>query len=565
MTSDCDYSCDVLIVGSGAGAITAAIRAADQGARVLVIEKTDHFGGTSAMSGGVLWLPNSPLVTPAGGEESEDKARNYMRAVIDEKQLHDRIETFIRTVPEFIEYLHSSTHLRLDVLANFPDMYPDQPGFQMHRCHEARPFDGKLLADDLDKLRPQHPQTSLFGLIGWTASESLALQARGKGWWKIAASMVLRYVFDLPQRLRTLRDRRQVLGGALVGSLWLSARERKVELMLNCGATELLCEEGRVVGVRAQRNGHDITIGAKRGVILSSGGFEKNDAMREKYLDGPTAAAWSAGSPGNTGEMIEAGIALGAAVSHMGDAWWGPTITLPGEPQARMLVIEKNLPHSLIVNRVGKRFVNESSSYTKVIRGMIAANSPGRETVPAYLIFDSVYRSRYPFGPMLPSQFQPDWAVPRKTWKEIAKADTLAALAHKLGIDAEGLEQTVASFNRYAYRGVDDEFNRGGQSYDQYYGDHEVQPNPCLGALEKAPFYGVKIYPGELGTKGGLQTDTRTRVLDSNGKVIEGLYAIGNCSAPVTGSTYPASGATLGSAMVFGYLAGFEAAGATGC
>ncbi len=204
--------------------------------------------------------------------------------------------------------------------------------------------------------------------------------------------------------------------------------------------------------------------------------------------------------------------------------------------------------------------MNESSSYTKVIRGMIAANEPGRETVPAYLVFDSVYRSRYPLGPMLPSNFQPDWAVPKNAWQEIARSDTLAGLADKLGIDAAGLEHTVARFNHYAGTGVDEEFDRGGQAYDRYYGDHEVQPNPCLGTLEKAPFYGVKIYPGELGTKGGLQTDTRARVLDVGGEVIDGLYAIGNCSAPVTGSTYPASGATLGSAMVFGYIAGAEAA-----
>jgi 3-oxosteroid 1-dehydrogenase len=449
---DWDTSTDVLIVGSGAGAMTAALRAADSGARVLMIEKTDRFGGTSAMSGGVLWLPNSPLCNPAGGDESPEAAREYMRAVINEEGLHDRIDAFIETVPGFIDYLHTNTHLRLDVLAQFPDMYPDQPGFQMHRCHEARPFSGKLLGEDLDRLRPQHPQTSLFGLIGWTASESLALQARGEGWWKVAASMVLRYVFDLPQRIRSLRDRRQVLGGALVGSLWRSARDRKVELWLNCGATEILHEKDRVIGVRAVKNGREVLIRARRGVILSSGGFEKNDSMREQYLDGPTSAAWSAGSPGNTGEMIEEGKRLGAGLGHMGEAWWGPTITLAGEAQARMLVIEKNLPYSLIVNRAGERFVNESSSYTKVIRGMIEANAPGHETIPAYLVFDSTYRSRYPFGPMLPSQFQPDWMVSKQVFREIIKADTLEELARELGIEAGGLADTVHKFNQRGRR-----------------------------------------------------------------------------------------------------------------
>lgn len=558
--TDWDHSVDVIIVGSGAGAMTAACRAADAGAEVLVVEKTDQFGGNSAMSGGVLWLPNSPLCVPAGGDESLEKAREYMQTVVDEPELNERIETYLTAIPDFIEYLHSSTHLRLDVLANFPDMYPDVPGAQMHRCHEARPFSGKLLGDDLDKMRPQHPQTTLFGLIGWTASESLALQARGEGWWKVAASMVLRYVLDVPQRIRSLRDRRQVLGGALTGSLWRSARDRRVKLWLNSGVQQLLEESGRVTGVSMRREGRVINVQARKAVILSSGGFEKNNAMREQYLAGPTDAAWTAGSPGNTGEMIEEGKRLGAGLAHMGEAWWGPTIVLPGEAQARMLVIEKNLPYSMMVNKAGERFVNESSSYTKVIRGMIAANEPGRESVPAYLVFDSVYRSRYPFGPMLPSQFHPDWAVPRNAWNAIAKADNLRDLARQLDIDGDGLENTVHQFNDYARDGVDPDFNRGGTTYDQYYGDHEVGPNTCLGPLLKPPFYGVKVYPGELGTKGGLATDSRARVLKESGEVIEGLYAIGNCSAPVTGATYPASGATLGPAMVFGYIAGADAA-----
>jgi 3-oxosteroid 1-dehydrogenase len=560
MAIEWNHSTDVLIVGSGAGAMTAAVRAADAGASVLVVEKTDQFGGNSAMSGGVLWLPNSPLCNEAGADESLDKARAYMRTVIDEEGLHERIEKYLTTIPEFIEYLHSSTHLRLDVLANFPDMYPDVEGAQMHRCHEARPFHGRLLGDDLDRMRPQHPQTTLFGLIGWTASESLALQARGPGWWKVAVSMVTRYVLDIPQRIRSLRDRRQVLGGALTGNLWRSARDRGVELWLNAGVEEIIEEGGRVAGVRMRRHGRELFVEARNGVILSSGGFEKNNEMRQQYLAGPTDADWTAGSPGNTGEMIEEGKRLGATVAHMDEAWWGPTIVLPGEPQARMLVIEKNLPYSMMVNKVGERFVNESSSYTKVIRGMIAANEPGRESVPAYLIFDSVYRSRYPFGPMLPGQFHPDWAVPGNTWNAIAKSDNLRDLALQLDIDADGLEQTASKFNGYAREGVDQDFNRGGQNYDLYYGDMEVKPNPCLGPVEKAPFYGVKVYPGELGTKGGLVTDTQARVLKENGDVIKGLFAIGNCSAPVTGATYPASGATLGPAMVFGYIAGEVAA-----
>lgn len=556
-----DTQTDVLIIGSGAGALTAALRAHDHGDRVLVIEKTDYFGGTSAMSGGVLWLPNSPLIAAAGGSDSAEEGKRYMQSVIGEPELNARIDAFVDTVPEMVDYLHTRTHLRLDVLVNFPDMYPDNPDFKMYRCHEARPFHGGELGEDLMRMRPQHPQTQLYGLIGWTASESLALQARGKGWLRVAFSMVARYLLDIPWRVKSTRDRRQVLGGALVGSLRRSMIERGIPIELNSAADELLVDAGRVVGVTARRNGQKVRIGAAKAVIVASGGFEKNNAMRQQYMPAPTDAAWTAGSPGNTGEMIEAGCEIGARTGFMDEGWWGPTVTIPGEPQARMLVIEKNLPGCILVNKAGERFVNESSSYTKVIKGMLSANAPGRETVPAYLIFDSIYRKRYPMGPMLPSTFQPDWVLPRNVKQEIKKARSIRDLAGQLGVDADGLERQVQQFNDYARNGKDPQFKRGDAEYDRYYGDYQVTPNPCLGAIAKPPYYGVRVYPGELGTKGGLWTDDRARVLDQAGQVIEGLYAIGNCSASVMGRTYPASGSTLAPAMVFGFIAADSIAG----
>ena len=259
--------------------------------------------------------------------------------------------------------------------------------------------------------------------------------------------------------------------------------------------------------------------------------------------------------------MIEASASVGAATRFMDAAWWGPTFLIPGEAQARMLIIEKNLPGCLIVNRVGERFVNESSSYTKVTKGILAANAPGRESVPAALVFDSTYRKHYPFGPMLPSSFQPDFAVPRSAWGGIMKADTIEELARQLDVDPAGLAATVRKFNGYAASGKDPDFQRGDATYDRYYGDHSVGPNPCLGPISKPPFYGAKVYPGELGTKGGIDTDENARVLDQGGNVIPGLYAIGNCSASVMGQTYPASGSTLAPAMVFGFRAADDATG----
>lgn len=547
---------DVVVVGSGAGALTAAITASDQGADVLVIEKTDQIGGTSAMSGGVLWLPNSPMISHAGGEDSPEEARQYMRAVINNIDLEQHIDTFIDTVPSMVEYLHSRTALRLDVLTEFPDMYPGTPGFKMHRCHEARAFHGRRLGSDLKALREQHPQTRLYNLIGWTASESLILQARGPGWLRVGARMVLRYLLDIPGRLAGKRDRRQVLGGALVGSLLLAVRDRKIPLWLKASAEELIHENGRVVAVKVMHYGSSKILRARRGVILASGGFEKNEEMRRRYLGEPTCAGWSAGSPGNDGDMIRAAQNLGAETALMDEAWWGPTIMIPGETQARMLIIEKNLPGCILVNKSGRRFVNESSSYTKVIRGMQSAHRESGDTIPAYLIFDATYRQRYPMGPLLPSPFQPDWIVPKAIWQEIRRANSIAELAKMLDVKSSGLEQTIKQFNEYAKEGKDPDFQRGDAEYDCYYGDHDVKPNPCLGPIIKPPFYGVRVYPGDLGTKGGIKTNTKAQALSTEGNVIPGLYAIGNSSASIMGATYPASGATLAPAMVFGYIVG---------
>lgn len=546
---------DVLIVGSGAGALTAALKAYDAGARVLVIEKTGFFGGTSAMSGGVLWLPNSPLSARAGAPDTAEEGKRYLKSVVQDPQLEAHIDAYVDTIPEMLEYLANHTPLRLDVLANFPDMYPDNPDAKMHRCHEARAFPGKELGEDLYRMRPQHPQTMLFGTIGWTPTECLILQARHPGWYKVVLSMLLRYIFDIPGRLRGKRDRRQVLGGALVGSLKRGLNERGVELLLNTAAHDFILEDDKVVGMRATREGKFISIRASKGVILASGGFEKNDEMRKRYMGEPTSSSWSAGSPGDTGEMIEAGAGLGAALGYMDEGWWGPVVMLEGEPQARLLLTEKNLPHSIIVNKAGKRFVNESSSYTKVNKRMKSAHSAESPCIPAYLIFDAEYRRRYPVGPLLPLTFQPDWMTSKAVRNTILKADTLYELAGRLGIDPQGLESEVQRFNGFVDNGVDEDFHRGEAVYDQYYGDPRAD-HPCLGRIDRGPYYGVRIYPGELGTKGGLCTNANAQVVNAEGRVIPGLYAIGNCSRPMTGNVYPASGATLGSAMVFGYIAG---------
>jgi 3-oxosteroid 1-dehydrogenase len=328
-------------------------------------------------------------------------------------------------------------------------------------------------------------------------------------------------------------------------------------------ALELVVAHGLVVGIVAEQPGRSIRIRAEKGVVLAAGGFESNDAMRKQYLPNPTDASWTTANPGNTGDAIQMGLALGAGIDLMDDAWWGPTTVVPGEARARMLVIEKGLPGSIFVNKRGERFLNEASPYNDICKQMYAHHSAESPCVPAYMIFDATYRKKYPCGPFFPGSQQPDWALPKqlKETRYLKKSDTLAGLAAELGVDPAGLQASVSRMNEFARQGKDLDFHRGESLFDRYYGDEKVKPNPCLAPLETAPYYGLVVYAGDLGTKGGLKTDASARVVRDDGSVIEGLYAIGNCSASAMGRTYPGAGGTMGPAMTFGYILACETIG----
>jgi 3-oxosteroid 1-dehydrogenase len=312
-----------------------------------------------------------------------------------------------------------------------------------------------------------------------------------------------------------------------------------------------------VVGAKILRGGSFVHVRARRGVILGSGGFEHSQALRERYLPTPTRTEWSAASPYNTGDMLEAGQRIGAATALLDEAWWGPSIKIPTEDRARALFTERSMPGAILVNRAGQRFVNESVAYTTAVQAMY---DPGN--LPTYLIFDSRYKREYPFGPLLPGGMHLNWLQPAHIRNKLLKrADTVAELAQTIGVPPAALDATVRQFNEFAMHGKDYQFARGENAYDLLYGDVRIQPNPCLAPLREAPFYAIEIYPGDIGTKGGLLTDPRARVLDAQGAPIAGLYAIGNCSASVTGRYYPGAGATLGPAMTFGFLAAEHACG----
>jgi len=556
-----DHSVDILVVGSGAGAMTAALRAADGGADVLMVEKSARYGGSSATSGGGLWIPCNHLMPGCGIDDSAEDALRYLGTLTANDVPPANVAAYVDHASRMFEWLCANSHVEYIAMAEYADYYQQLPGARPGgRSVDPLPFDARELGADFADMQAPHPQTRVLGLMGYTNTEGAVLLSKAPGWFSLLLRLAGEYFLDLPWRLRSRRSRRLVMGNALIGRLRKSLLERRVPLWLNAPAVKLLVEDGAVSGALVLRAGRDIAVRARRGVILGAGGFEHNQALRERFLPAPTRARWSAGNPGNpgnTGDMLLAAQALGARTALLDEAWWGPTITVAGEDRARMLFTERSMPGAILVNRAGRRFVNESVAYTTAVQAMYEAGN-----LPAYLIFDARYKRDYPFGPLLPGGMFLNWLQPPYIRRQLLKrAPTVEALAGLLGIDAAALAETVRIFNGYAAAGKDADFQRGENNYDLIYGDLRIEPNPCLAPLREAPFYAIEIFPGDIGTKGGLLTDAHARVIGEDGAPLPGLYAIGNCAASVTGRYYPGAGATLGPAMTFGMLAAEHACG----
>jgi 3-oxosteroid 1-dehydrogenase len=557
MNKGWDEEFDVVVAGSGAGGMTAALCAQAHGLSAVVIEKDALFGGTSAVSGGGIWIPCNDDIPKVGGTDSFDEALTYLRTLIGDEVPQANLEAYLRNAPEMVRFLDKTFGLGFRSVPKYPDYYSHLPGGKPgFRSMEPVEFDASRLGGAFDEQRPSFRGTQLFGRIAMNQVEAHTLFSRGPGWIWLMLGMVLRYWFDFSWRRRTKRDRRQTLGQALTGSLREAMQRRSIPLYLHTGLDSLIEEQGRVAGVQALRDGHPLRLRARRGVVLDCGGFESNQAMRDQYLPKPTNVAWTAVPPINHGDGIRAGQALGAGLRHMDQVWGSPTVRKPGAPQQITLFIERGMPGCVAVNRKGLRFVNEAATYPDFLKAMYADDAKGNGTVPCWLIFDATFRYKYPMGIFLPGQIEPDAKLPKDWLDDVYyRADTLAALAAKIGVDADNLASTVERLNGFARTGVDTEFGKGTHPIDRYYSDANVKPNPCLAPIEKAPFYAVRLDAGEIGTKGGLVTDERARVLREDGSVIEGLYAIGNTSAAVMGPTYAGAGSTLGPAMTFAYVA----------
>jgi 3-oxosteroid 1-dehydrogenase len=545
--SSFDHSTDVLVVGSGAAAMTTALAVSEGGLRPTVIESTSLLGGNSAISGGGLWIPNNHVLKRGGQTDSYEEARTYLDACVGEvgpASSPERRHAFLTRGPELVQWLED-LGMRWVYGKGYADYYPERPGGKaLGRGIEGRKYDLKRLGRWADKLRFSVRALPLYT----TEASRMAVALRT---WEgfLTAARVIGLEATFP---RLVGMQLVGLGNGLMGPLLEMALKREIPLWLDAPLRELLLEQGRVVGAVVERAGQRLRVRATHGVMLASGGFERNAAMRRQYQEAPVGDAWTSGTEGNLGHPIELARSAGAALALMDDAWWGPTMVEPDTGTPRFMLYERSLPFCFIVARDGKRFMNESESYVDAGHHQYLRHREV-EAIPAWQVMDSRHRASYLFGMTPPGS----WGTRQLLASGVlVEAPTLAALAAKIGVDGAGLEQTARRFNDFARTGKDLDFHRGDSAYDRVYSDPRVRPNPNLGPVDRPPFHAVKVYPGDLGTKGGILTDASARALRDDGSVIEGLFAAGNCSASVMGRTYPGPGSTLGPAMVFGFIGG---------
>ncbi|KZZ94254.1 3-oxosteroid 1-dehydrogenase [Moelleriella libera RCEF 2490] len=538
---------DLLIIGSGAGAMTAALRARSHGLRVIIAEKEKEVGGTSAISGGGLWIPCNPVSQAAGVKDSEEAALKYFEQAVGDVGAASSLErrrAFLHNGPRMVQFLQELGCL-FHLTKGYPDYYPYLEGAIGRgggRAIETLPFDMRKLKAWQYRLPPPTVPLAILvedaEIIMRVMSSPSAFLKSGFMVLKLAARALM------GQKLASM-------GQGLVARLLHLNLENGTDIRPETALTDIIRDEsGGVVGARLTTSNGVQTITASGGVVLAAGGFAQNKEMREKYGPSPASVSWTSSRPGDTGDAISLGMKMGAATALLDDAWWGPTIIDPTTGKVYFTLSERARPHSMIVDASGNRFMNEAQSYTDAGHDQYARNKVV-SAIPAWLIVDTNHRNKYILSGLFPRM------LPKKALasKNMFMDHTLEGLAGQIGVDAAGLQATVKKYNGMCSSGVDADFGKGNNAYDNYFGDPKCKPNPNMGPLEKAPYYAFAVWPGDLGTKGGLLTDENQRVVTTQGSPIPGLFAIGNTAASVMGRKYLGPGSTIGPAMTHGFIA----------
>jgi succinate dehydrogenase/fumarate reductase flavoprotein subunit len=560
---------DVLVIGSGAGGLSAAVTAAQKGLRVIVAECAQVLGGATAWSGGWMWVPHNPLAVRAGIVEDRAASRAYLQAVLGNRFAAARVDAFLDAGPKMVAFFESQTSLQFDDGNTIQDIYGDLPGAgKGGRSLIARPIDGRALGRLLKLIRKPMRETSLWGLPIQAGSDLRAFLTATRKLTSFAhvTRRITKHLFDLLLHGRAMQ---LANGSALVARLVASGAKLGVTFMTDAPATELLVENGRVVGATLQHNGQPMSVRAKSGVVVATGGFS-NDAVRRAALfphSGDGTQHWSLPPASVSGGGVRLVEAVGGVLETNLEAAgaWCPVSLVPhadGTVGHFPHIIDRGKPGLIAVRANGRRFVNEANGYHDYVSALLTATRPG-EAVESWLIVDTKFVARYGLGFVKPWPFRVEPWVKRGYLK---RARTLAELATICGIDQTNLAFTVANFNASARLGQDPEFHRGASTYNRDQGDPDVGPNPSLGPIENGPYFAIKVVPGSFGSFAGIRTDAAARALSKKAIPIPGLYVVGSDMASIMGGHYPAGGINLGPAMTFGFIAGCdiaERAGAT--
>lgn len=562
MPTQWDEEYDLVVLGAGAGGMTAALVSAVEGMRTLLIEKSDQVGGTTAYSSGTVWIPNNAQQRQLGVANDAAAALEYLDALVGDRADRRLREAFIAAGPEMLEYLARHTDVDFRVYRQQPDYRQDLPGAALGgRPLEPLPFDGRTLGDHFDRVRWFIPELMLFGGMMVTRGEAARLLRIGRSldalW--LGATLVSRFALD---RLRYKRGTRLVLGNALAARLFRNLHDRRVAVWFNARTTRLISEHGRACGLVVDRGGSEARVRASRGIVLAGGGFPASPELRERYFPKPVATYTSAFA-GCVGDTLLMAQEIGASLGPEGEdnsLWFPSSIAIRKDGSTAVyphIVLDRGKPGLVAVNAAGRRFVNEAVSYHEFTRAMYRSHATV-PSIPAWLVCDRRFIWKYGLGMIRPLTPVLRGYVRRGYLK---LADSVEGLARTIGVDAAGLVETIRTHNEFARTGVDAQFGKGENAYDRAGGDAAHLPNPCIGPIERPPFCAVAVLPTPLGTSLGLLTDVHAQVLDRSGQPIPGLYACGNDMHSVMGGEYPGAGAELGLAMTFGYLAARHAAG----